>query len=74
MDKKTAEFILSLIKEEELKNDELKKQAATLVADILETNESAAQEQTFNREQVQEQEQVIKTFCYFSFSLFYTTW
>jgi hypothetical protein len=64
MDRKTADFILSLIQEEEVKSDQLKKQyLKSQVSDLLESSETAAAEQSFNREQVQEQEQVC--FCYF---------
>lgn len=71
MDRSTAAFILSLIKEEESKNDQLRKQfSASLknLTDALDSNESASEEQSFNREQVQEQEQVHYYFlCFFCF-------
>lgn len=56
LDRRTADFILSLIREEETKNDQLRLQYqnTVLAADPSE----AASEQSFNREQVQEQEQV----------------
>ena len=61
MDGKTATFILSTIREEEQQTEMLKKQTATVAmigaADAIDTNGVAA-EQAFNREQVQEQEQV----------------
>jgi hypothetical protein len=68
-DRKTSDLILSLIREEEAKTDLLKQQfsskptpaVAVVFTDAIETNESAAAEQSFNREQVQEQEQV--SFC-----------
>ena len=50
MDGKTATFILSTIREEEQQTEMLKKQTATV--------NGVAAEQAFNREQVQEQEQV----------------
>jgi nucleoid-associated protein YejK len=59
MDRKTADFILSLIQEEEVKSDQLKKQYLhSQVSDLMESSETASAEQSFNREQVQEQEQV----------------
>ena len=61
MDGKTATFILSTIREEEQQTEMLKKQTSTVAligaADAIDTNGVAA-EQAFNREQVQEQEQV----------------
>ena len=58
-DKKTAAQILSLIKEEETRSEDIKRQARTAAiaaADAIDAS-SAAAEQSFNREQVQEQEQ-----------------
>ena len=66
-DRKTSDLILNLIREEETKTDLLKQQFSSkltptvVFTDAIETNESAAAEQSFNREQVQEQEQVM--FC-----------
>jgi hypothetical protein len=60
IDKKTAEYILALIREEEKRSDEIKQQSRSVVeiaaADAIDLNGVAA-EQSFNREQVQEQEQ-----------------
>jgi hypothetical protein len=67
-DKLIANRILSLIKEEETQNDVIKRQSMIVpniaAADALDSNGVAA-EQSFNREQVQEQEQV----CHFFFNL-----
>jgi mannitol-specific phosphotransferase system IIBC component len=63
LDRKTADYILHMIREEEAKNEQLKKQAAAAAAQHVAVVEDAgpgeaATEQSFNREQVQEQEQV----------------
>ena len=55
-DRKTASQILSLIKEEEVRSDDIKKRARTAAiaaADAIDSSGAAA-EQSFNREQVQE--------------------
>ena len=61
MDGKTATYILSTIREEEQQTEMLKRQTASVAAigaaDAIDTSGVAA-EQSFNREQVQEQEQV----------------
>lgn len=58
-DRKIAEYILNLIREEEKRSDELKRQAKAIAnvakADTLDLNGIAA-EQVFNREQTNEQE------------------
>ena len=56
LDRRTADFILTLIREEETKNDQLKLQFQNTILAI--DPSEAASEQSFNREQVQEQEQV----------------
>jgi len=60
-DNKIATYILSTIREEETQTELLKRQPAQVAhigaADAIDTNGVAA-EQSFNREQVQEQEQV----------------
>jgi hypothetical protein len=67
VDGKTATYILSTIREEEQQTEMLKRQTATVAAigaaDAIDTSGVAA-EQSFNREQVQEQEQVhFATIC-----------
>jgi hypothetical protein len=61
VDGKTATYILSTIREEEQQTEMLKRQTASVAAigaaDAIDTSGVAA-EQSFNREQVQEQEQV----------------
>lgn len=66
LDRKTADYILHMIREEEAKNEQLKKQAAAAAAAIVEDAGpgEAATEQSFNREQVQEQEQVSIFSCF----------
>jgi hypothetical protein len=54
MDRRTADFILNLIREEEAKSEVLRANSGHEVT----SSREAAEEQTFNREQVQEQEQV----------------
>ncbi len=77
MDRKTADYILHMIREEEAKNEQLKKQAAAAAAMHVAVVEDAgpgeaATEQSFNREQVQEQEQVCMHGCNSIHSLFVT--
>lgn len=59
MNRKTADFIISLISEEENQTEKIKKQNSIAFsnADVLDSS-AIASEQSFNREQVQEQEQV----------------
>jgi hypothetical protein len=65
VDGKTATYILSTIREEEQQTEMLKRQTASVAAigaaDAIDTSGVAA-EQSFNREQVQEQEQVRNLF------------
>ncbi len=70
VDGKTATYILSTIREEEQQTEMLKRQTASIVAigaaDAIDSSGVAA-EQSFNREQVQEQEQVRPHGCFLSF-------
>jgi hypothetical protein len=63
-DSQTAQFILNLIREEEAKTEILKQQASAVaasqkIAALTSDRSETAEEQAFNREQVQEQEQVL---------------
>jgi hypothetical protein len=63
VDREETRNILEIVREEEQRNDDIRAKAGTdlILGDILDVKDTST-EQSFNREQVQEQEQVFRRF------------